>query len=218
MKVVIVDDIYEFSNIIKKSIIQVLIEENLDVGILTFDKYTKELNRLIYSNEIKIYILDYDLGENTSKNGYDIAREIRSDAHDWYSIIIICSIHNKKESFISARLSIFTYISKYHSFESNLKDTIKEAIEVINLTSTTSINTHCQLFHNEVLYASKEKYSKYCIIKTFDNEFRVRKNIYELQEELHLKKFKRHLLANEKNIMSVDEEEITFTNEEKIKL
>ena len=76
---------------------QVLIEENLDVGILTFDKYTKELNRLIYSNEIKIYILDYDLGENTSKNGYDIAREIRSDAHDWYSIIIICSIHNKKE-------------------------------------------------------------------------------------------------------------------------
>ena len=53
---------------------------------------------------------------------------------------------------------------------------------------------------------------------SFDNEFRVRKNIYELQEELHLKKFKRHLLANEKNIMSVDEEEITFTNEEKIKL
>ena len=67
MKVVIVDDICEFSNIIKKSIIQVLIEENLDVGILTFDKYTKELNRLIYSNEIKIYILDYDLGENTVK-------------------------------------------------------------------------------------------------------------------------------------------------------
>ena len=56
MKVVIVDDICEFSNIIKKSIMQVLIEENLDVGILTFDKYTKELNRLIYSNEIKIYI------------------------------------------------------------------------------------------------------------------------------------------------------------------
>ena len=111
MKVVIVDDICEFSNIIKKSIMQVLIEENLDVGILTFDKYTKELNRLIYSNEIKIYILDYDLGENTSKNGYDIARKIRSDAHDWYSIIIICSIHNKKESFISARLSIFTYLS-----------------------------------------------------------------------------------------------------------
>ena len=63
MKVVIVDDICEFSNIIKKSIIQVLIEENLDIGILTFDKYTKGLNRLIYSNEIKIYILDYDLGE-----------------------------------------------------------------------------------------------------------------------------------------------------------
>ena len=57
MKVVIVDDICEFSNIIKKSIMQVLIEENLDVGILTFDKYTKELNRLIYSNEIKIYIM-----------------------------------------------------------------------------------------------------------------------------------------------------------------
>ena len=68
------------------------------------------------------------------------------------------------------------------------------------------------------MYALKEKYSKYCIIKTFDNEFRVRKNIYELEEELHLKKFKRHLLANEKNIASIDEDEITFKNEEKIKL
>lgn len=218
MKIIVVDDILEFNKRMEKNINQVLIEENLDIKIVSFLKYNKELRNIIYNNEIKIYILDYDLGENAPKTGYDISREIRGIAHDWYSIIIICSIHNQKDNFISSRLSILTYLSKYNNFDYNLRETIKEAISILNQTSAISINSRCKLYYEEVLYALKEKYSKYCIIKTFDNEFRVRKNICELEEELHLKKFKRHLLANEKNIASIEDDEIIFKNEEKIKL
>lgn len=218
MKVIVVEDILSFNEKIIRVVNQVLIEEDLDIKVIPYLKYNKNLNEIIHNNEIKIYILDYDLGENSTKNGYDISREIRGIAHDWCSIIIICSVHNKKENFISSRLSILTYLLKSTNFEKNLKDAIKEAIYILNQTSTISITNRCTLYYNEVLYALKEKYSKYCIIKTFDNEFRVRKNIYELEEELHLKKFKRHLLANEKNIASIDEDEITFKNEEKIKL
>ena len=218
MKVIVVDDMLEFNKRMEKNITQVLIEENLDIQIIPFLNYNKELKKIIYNNEIKIYILDYDLGETASKTGYDISREVRGMAHDWYSIIIICSVHNQKENFISARLAILTYLSKYKNFDYNLRETVRETIKILNQTSIISINNRCKLYYSEVLYALKEKYSKYCIIKTFDNEFRVRKNIYELEAELHLKKIKRHLLANEKNIASIDEEEIIFKNEEKIKL
>lgn len=218
MKIIVVDDILSFNKKIVQDIEQVLIEENMDIKVIPFLKYNKELRNIIHNNEIKIYILDYDLGENANKNGYDISREIRGLAHDWCSIIIIGSVHNKKENFISSRLSILTYLTKDKSFDYNLKEAVREAIYILNQTSTVSINNRCTIYYNEVLYALKEKYSKYCIIKTFDNEFRVRKNIYELEQELHLKKFKRHLLANEKNIASIDEDEIVFKNEEKIKL
>lgn len=157
------------------------------------------------------------LGENSINSGYDISLEIRNYAHDWYSIIIICSTYEQSDNFISSRLSIFKFLSKYNNFEKNFKIQLKRAINKINEANAIDINNHCKLYYNEILYALKEKYSKYCIIKTLDSEFRVRKNIYEL-EELHLKKIKRHLLANEKNITSIDENEITFKNDEKIKL
>ena len=218
MKIIVVEDIQSSNQKIMKYIEQTLIEENLDISIISFLKYNNDLKRIIYNGEIKIYILDVELGENSSKSGYDISREIRNLAHDWYSIIIICSAYDQKDNFISSRLSIFRYLSKFDHFEKNLKENLKKAINDINKTNAIDINNHCKLYYNEILYALKEKYSKYCIIKTLDNEFRVRKNIYELEEELHLKKFKRHLLANEENITSINENEITFKNDEKIKL
>lgn len=217
MKVVIVEDILETQKILSKNIDQVLIQNNLDINIVCFNKYNNDLKKVIYDNEIKIYVLDVNLGINCNKSGYDIAREIRETAHDWYSIIIICSAYNQKENFISARLSILTYLSKSENFEYNLKETIKLAIEIINEQNGVSINKH-KLYYKEILYALKEKYSKYCVIKTLDNEVRVRKNIYELEKELHLKKYKRHLLANEKNIAIIKDDEIVFKNDEKVEL
>lgn len=218
MKIIVVEDIEKYNKLILKNVEQVLIEKNLDINIMSFYKYNNDLKKIIYNGEIKIYILDIELGENSSKSGYDISREIRLLAHDWYSIIIICSIYKLKQNFIASRLSIFKYISKNNNFEKNLKLNLKKALNELNKENAIDINNHCKLYYSEILYALKEKYSKYCIIKTLDNEFRVRKNIYQLEEELHLKKFKRHLLANEENITSVSEEEITFKNNEKIKL
>lgn len=218
MKVVIVEDILETQKNISKNTDEVLIENNLDINVICFDKYNKDLKRIIYNNEIKIYIIDVNLGSNCSKSGYDIAREIREIAHDWYSIIIICSAYNQKENFISARLSILTYLSKSDNFECGLKETIKLAINIINEQNGVSIDNKHQLYYKEILYALKEKYSKYCVIKTLDNEVRVRKNIYELEKELHLKKYRRHLLANEKNIATINDDEIIFKNDEKVEL
>lgn len=218
MKIIVVEDIPSSNKKITQYIEQALIKENLDISIISFLKYDNHLKKIIYNGEIKIYILDVELGEKSMKSGYDISREIRTLAHDWYSIIIICSAYDQNKNFISSRLSIYKYLSKFNNFEENLKNCLIKAINEIDKSNAIDINNHCKLYYNEILYALKEKYSKYCIIKTLDNKFRVRKNIYELEEQLHLKKFKRHLLANEKNITSINKDEITFKNNEKIQL
>lgn len=218
MKVVIVEDDVLYNNRILKNVHKVLEKEKLNLSILPFYDYNHSLKEIIYNNETKIYLLDVDLGGNSSSSGFDIAREIRERAHDWNSIIIIASAYNMKENFISARLSILTYISKFDDFDNNLRDTFKVALEIISSNNTVSINNHCKIYQNDILYALKEKYSKYCIIKTIDDEYRVGKNLIELEQELHLKKIKKHLLANENNIISIKNYEITFKNKEKIKI
>ena len=72
MKVIILDDIPSMNKKITKIINQVLIEKNLDIKIISFLEYNKDLKELIYNGEIKIYILDVDLWINITKSRFDI--------------------------------------------------------------------------------------------------------------------------------------------------
>ena len=47
MKVIVVDDMLEFNKRMEKNITQVLIEENLDIQIIPFLNYNKELKKII---------------------------------------------------------------------------------------------------------------------------------------------------------------------------
>ena len=105
-----------------------MFQNNYEYQILPFYNYDSKLKRVIYDNEIKIFIVDLKL---QSKSGYDICREIREEANDWNSIIIISSAYNKKESIISLRLLIFTYLVKINNFEKNLRDTLEKAISIL---------------------------------------------------------------------------------------
>ena len=164
-----------------------------------------------------IYLLDIELS-GSSKSGYDISREIRQNAHDWKSVIIVCSVYNLKESFISARLAVLTYLSKLENFPINLKETFKIALGIFYQNDAVQINEHQKIYYHDILYALKEKYSKYCIIQTMDKQIRVRKNLKDLESELKLKKIKKHILANEENILSITHQEIVFKNKDSIKI
>lgn len=108
MQIVVIEDNYDFNQLVCKQINQILIENNLDYPIKSFMNYNNDLKKVIHNKKIKIYIIDMSLD---IYSGYDVCREIREAAYDWDSIIIIASVHNQKENIISLRLSIFTYLS-----------------------------------------------------------------------------------------------------------
>lgn len=215
MKIVVIEDNYEFNQIICKYINQILIENDLDYDVISFNGYNKKLKRIIHDKEIKIYIVDIKL-DNYS--GYDICREIREEAYDWDSIIIIASIYNQKENFISLRLLIFTYLSKLSNFENNLKDTIIYASNILEHKNFLAINKRSKISTNDICYILKEKNSKYCFIKTLDNDYRIRRSLKSLKDELKLRKIKNYLLVNDKNIKSTNKSEIIFENNIAIKI
>lgn len=215
MKIIVIEDNYEFNQVICKYLNQVLIENNLEWEIISFLNYNNELNNLIHNQEIKIYIIDIKVGKDS---GYDICRQIRESAYDWDSLIIISSILNQKENFISLRLSIFTYLSKLYEFEENLKESILHAINILEQKKFLTINKNCQISINDICYILKEKNSKYCLIKTLDDTFRIRKSLKSLEKDLKLRKIKNYLLVNDRNIKSSNKDTITFENNIKIKI
>ena len=215
MKVVIVEDKKEINNKINKLTNRILIEKNYDSDVISFLGYNEELKKILYSPERKIYILDIILNDYS---GHDIAREIREKAKDWDSIIIISSAHNLKETLISERLSIFTYLLKEKNFEEELKETIESALSILELKGVLTPNKEYKLIHDDIFYVKREKNSKYCNIHTLKDIIRVRKSLKSIQQELKLKKIKKYLLVNEKNINFLKEEEIIFKNEEVLKL
>jgi len=216
MKIIVIENNHNFNKKICKYLNQVLIENNLNWNPIPFLNFNDELNEIIHDKEIKIYIIDIKLSNNFS--GYDICRLIRESAYDWDSIIIISSIHNQKEDFISLRLSIFTYLSKHYRYEDNLKESVLQAINILEQKKFLKINKSCRISINDICYILKEKNSKYCYIKTLDDHFRIRKSLKSLEKELQLRKVKAYLLVNDKNIKSTDKNKITFENKIKIKI
>lgn len=215
MKLIVVENNTSFNERISKIANDFFYREKVDTQILSFVGYNKKLKEIIYNYERNIYILDIKLDYYS---GYDIIREIREGAHDWESIIIVASVYNLKEDLISMRFSILTYLMKLNNFDYKLKEALKTSLDIFESQGFLTLNDDSQLFNKDILYVMKEKNTKYCIIKTWNDEFRLRKSLYKLQNELHLTKVKKYLLINERNVASVNGNEITLKNKVKVSI
>lgn len=212
MKIIIVDDDERIRKQIVKIVNQTLVKTQLNVQTKIFDKYSEELKKEILNSNENIYILDLDL---PIKNGFDISRIIRFEVNDWKSIIIIASAYDQKSDFISSQLAIFTYISKFIDFKAKLSDSLNLSLNVLLSDKAIKIDDENVLI-DDILCIQKEKSSKYCIIKCFNDEYRVRKSLAELQKETRLEKIRKDLLVNKKNTISINENEIVFKNNIKL--
>ena len=197
MKIVIIDNTNRWLKI-SKDIASEITKETLGIEILSFKGYNQKLRNLIFDGTPKLYIIDFELGDI---NGNDIANEIRQDAFDWKSIIIMFSIYDRQESIISERLCIYTYISKKEKkFNSNLKISIKSALNILSSNKFIDIKENRQNYQipiNEITEVNKEKLTKYCIVKTINKDkFRVRSSLTELNKKLNFKRTNNYTLIN----------------------
>lgn len=208
MEVVVIEDEIFWENKIK----QILEDNNKEDKFLYFSKYDEALNEVINNKNLKIYLLDIEL-KNSSIDGVNIASEIREK--DWKSIIVFFSAYNEKESIISLRLNVLTYVSKSDNFETELVETFNSAKDILLEHNTIKVNINgneINLYVNDILYIIKEKNSKYCLINTTNGILRTRSSLSEFRRKTNFRQEKKHLLVNENNIKYSLADRIIFNN------
>ena len=192
--------------------------KDYDYKIVEYSDFTKELKKLIQTPDFKIYVLDIEL-QNSS--GIDIANYIRD--YDDTSEIIMCSFHNELEyKVLKSKLKILDFVSKYDNAYINLTNLI---LEVFNKNSRkvlkiTDKNTILFIVIKDILYISKEKNTRKCVIKTFNNEYLVNKNLEEIKQELNSNfiQVSRNCIVNQNNVEEYNfkDSKIKFKNGEEI--
>lgn len=192
--------------------------KNYDYKIVEYSDFTKELKKLIQTPDFKIYVLDIEL---LNSSGIDIANYIRD--FDDTSEIIMCSFHYELEyKVLKSKLKILDFVSKYDNAYVNLTNLILEVFnkhsrKVLKITDKGVI---LFIVMKDILYISKEKNTRKCVIKTFNNEYLVNKNLEEIKQELNSDfiQVSRNCIVNQNNVEEYNfkDSKIKFKNGEEI--
>lgn len=192
--------------------------KDYDYKIVEYSDFTKELKKLIQTPDFKIYVLDIEL-QNSS--GIDIANFIRD--YDDMSEIIMCSFHYELEyKVLKSKLKILDFVSKYDNAYVNLTNLILEVFnkhsrKVLKITDKGVI---LFIVMKDILYISKEKNTRKCVIKTFNNEYLVNKNLEEINQELNSDfiQVSRNCIVNQNNVEEYNfkDSKIKFKNGKEI--
>lgn len=216
MIIIVVED----NRILRKREIEAIRKalKDYDYKIVEYSDFTKELKKLIQTPDFKIYVLDIEL---LNSSGIDIANYIRD--FDDTSEIIMCSFHYELEyKVLKSKLKILDFVSKYDNAYVNLTNLI---LEVFNKHSRkvlkiTDKNTILFIVMKDILYISKEKNTRKCVIKTFNNEYLVNKNLEEIKQKLNSDfiQVSRNCIVNQNNVEEYNfkDSKIKFKNGEEI--
>ena len=216
MIIVVVED----NRILRKREIEAIRKalKDYDYKIVEYSDFTKELKKLIQTPDFKIYVLDIEL---LNSSGIDIANYIRD--YDDMSEIIMCSFHYELEyKVLKSKLKILDFVSKYDNAYVNLTNLI---LEVFNKHSrkvlkVTDKGVILFIVMKDILYISKEKNTRKCVIKTSNNEYLVNKNLEEIKQELNSDfiQVSRNCIVNQNNVEEYNfkDSKIKFKNGEEI--
>lgn len=216
MIIVVVED----NSILRKREIEAIRKalKDYDYKIVEYSDFTKELKKLIQTPDFKIYVLDIEL---LNSSGIDIANYIRD--FDDTSEIIMCSFHYELEyKILKSKLKILDFVSKYDNAYVNLTNLILEVFnkhsrKVLKITDKGAI---LFIVMKDILYISKEKNTRKCVIKTFNNEYLVNKNLEEIKQELNSDfiQVSRNCIVNQNNVEEYNfkDSKIKFKNGEEI--
>lgn len=158
---------------------------NIPVFIETYPKGDFLLYDIQDGSSFDLILLDIEM---PGHNGLNIADRIR---HYIPNILIIFVTSHLKYAVDSFELSIFRYIPK-NELVPRLKNALQDAFTIINADEDEvyTIHTATRFYKipcKDILYI--EKMGKDCIIKTFAKEFKFRKSLSTIYNELNPDKF-----------------------------
>ena len=219
---IIYDDEKQFLQKNKKIIDCCMMNYDYDYKCYFFDEYNEKFEEVIKSNnDLKIYLLDI---EGKNKSGLDIVRIIREKYNDWSSIIIMITSHEElKYDALSNRLYLMDFINKLENIEEILKEDIKRIVESYTNSSESLVyefnHNLKRIEYKNIIYISKEKDSKKCIIHTIYGNYPIASTICDVLNKLNDKfiKISRSTIININQVSEYDlaNNEILFLNGEK---
>ncbi len=169
---------------VQETVSNVMMKNNLEYNINTFNDYSNEFMEFISNNNsCSIYILDI---ETPSRSGIDIAREIRKN--DVNGMIIFLTGHEELGQIILKKELLFlSFINKFENSMERLESSIQEALRLLNFKKILQYEERGTIFTisiDEILYITRDGVDRKSIIKTSKSEFKTNKSLVEIHSML----------------------------------
>ena len=213
---IICDDILKDRKMIEKIISKYMMKNKLEYKTHIFDDYDDKFLEIVNKKlPFKIYILDI---EAPTRSGIDIARIIRHKDVD--SVLIFLTGHQELGNVVMKHDFIFlSFINKFDNCENGLTKSIDKALKMFKIKQTIRFKDNGILYSiplDDILYITRDSIERKCIIVTDYNEFKVGKNLNELEKMVNDNFIKTHraCLINKKRVVSYNKSKriATFDN------
>ncbi len=201
---IICDDIPKDRKMIEKIISKYMMKNKLEYKTHIFDDYDDQFIEIVNKKlPFKIYILDI---ETPTRSGIDIARIIRHK--DVESVLIFLTGHQELSEVVMKNDFIFlSFINKFDDCENRLTKAIDKSLKMFKVKKTIRFKDNGILYAiplEDILYITRDSIDRKCIIVTDYNEFKVGKNLNEIENMLNDNFIKTHraCFMNKKRVVS----------------
>ena len=213
---IICDDVKQYREMVEHIVASYMMKNKLEYKTHIFEDYNSDFIKIVESKiPFKVYILDI---ETPTKSGIDIARIIRNKDVD--SVLIFLTGHQELGHIVMKNDFLFlSYINKFDDCENRLIKSLDKALQMFKIRSVIRFKDNGVVYtipQDDILYITRDSVERKCVIITDYNEFKVGKNLAELEELLNDNFIKTHraCLMNTKRIMSFSktQKEVVFDN------
>ena len=213
---IICDDIPKYRQMIEKVIAKYMMKNKLEYKTYIYNDYDEDFMKIVSSKlPFKVYILDI---ETPTKSGIDIARIIRHK--DINSILIFITGHQELDRIVMKNDFLFlAFINKFDNCEERLEKALDKSLKLFKVKKVIKFKDNGIMYSiplDDILYITRDSIDRKCIIVTDYSEFRVSKNLNEIEEMVNENFVKTHraCLMNKKRIISYNKPKriVTFDN------
>lgn len=182
---IVCDDNDMFRKNVCNVINKLMIDNDIDYKIHSFNDYNESFFNLIKSNiPFKIYILDI---ETPTKSGIDASRIIRQNDLD--SIIIFLTSHEEMGmTILKNELLCLSFINKFDNYEEKLSSCINKAIKIYNRKQIIRFEEKGVMYtidSDDIIYITRDSIDRKSIIMTDYMEIKTYMTLLEIKEYLN---------------------------------
>ena len=182
---IICDDIRKDREMIESIVSKYMMKNQLEYKTHVFKDYDDKFLKIVNEKmPFKIYILDI---ETPTRSGIDIARIIRHKDVD--SVLIFLTGHEELGNIVIKNDFVFlSFINKFDNCENRLIKALDKSLKMFKVRKTIRFKDNGILYSiplDDILYITRDSIDRKCIIVTDYNEFKIGKNLNQIEEMLN---------------------------------